>query len=529
MIGEQVRDNGRRELQSGTRPDFEEIGTGGLGAWGGYIQEAYLSELTWPAAYDEYNRMWRSTPAITITRGFFDVLVSQIDIQFERDTDTPADRRAENFGNSVLAGIEGGIGAWLKMCVDYVPFFGFGWWGEVPAIRKTGWRPPDFADGEPDPWRSQSNDGLIGIRRLAFRHPSSFWKWDISDATGRLRGMVQLDYPNDEVTIPLDRSAHIRFGDMHNPEGYTPLEAMYKLERMWVGYTMIHAIGSEHSAGYLSVHVEDELSATDHANIKRAARNIMTAQEGNYAAWPGNIKSADLIDVPFRAAGDILEAQRYYYLLMLQLYMMQWVAMSTTAGTGSYSAMQDASLMAVNNFNAMVKGFVESQLDDQLGRRLFHDYNPRAFPGLEERPHLTVSEIEKEVALNDLGQFAQVMALLGALTEEDIAAVKRTSRILPEPTEDKIAMPAIQPDEQQPADGGDLAKFQVAMLQQGQTLQEKIETMPDWAQQSIGETQEEFERLRELSFVRRTDRLEGTPDADWDEAVAADLAAEEGL
>jgi hypothetical protein len=86
------------------------------------------------------------------------------------------------------------------------------------------------------------------------------------------------------------------------------------MERIKYGLEVVQGIGFEHAAGYLNVTAEKTLTDSDKANIKAAARAIMTAQEGNYAAWPQGI-TGELTDVNFQAAAALLEAIRYYGLL----------------------------------------------------------------------------------------------------------------------------------------------------------------------------------------------------------------------
>ena len=255
--------------------------------------------------------------------------------------------------------------------------------------------------------------------------------------SGRVHGLIQHDFPNPPVTIPLDRSLHIVFGDMNNPEGLSPLEAVYRLERIKYGLEVINGIGFEHAAGYLDVVTAKKLTTDDKEMIAQAARSVMTAQEGNYAAWPDGV-TGEIKDATFAAADALLEAIRYYGILKLMIFCAQWVAMSTVSGSGSYAAVGDSSSMFITYFNAMIKGFIE-QTDRQLGPRLFNQYNDF---GLEVRPHLTITTIEKDVALTEMSQFLDTFSMLTELTEGDMEAIRKRSRFLPEqPTGEIVERP----------------------------------------------------------------------------------------
>lgn len=423
---------------------FEEIGTTGLEEWSGWIQEAYRTELQWPGVEAEYSRIWRSDPELTIQRNFYGSWASTLTPRFElpptsdigEDSETTDDDKAAlEFANQVLVDIEDGITAWLVSTVTRTPFYGFGWWEAPPGIRNENWKPP-----KKDPWRSKYNDGLVGYRRLAFRRYSSFYKWIFDDETDRMIGFKQMTATGGFESIPLNRSLHTTFGDSDNPEGLATLESMWRLQRIHQGLEIVFGIGAEHTAGHLSVTVDDEKSFNID-NIKRAASALMTAQEGNYAAWPHGV-SGELIDVPFAAGETILNAIRHYTVLKLALLGMQWVAFSTISGVGSMASMKDASQMAITIFNSIVAGQVQ-QADQQIGKRLFeYDVNKAAFPNMTRRPVLTVDKLKKDIDLAELGSFATALNAIMPLGDDDFVAIRRASEVLPEALPE--ALPELQ-------------------------------------------------------------------------------------
>jgi hypothetical protein len=417
---------------------WAEVGTLGLSSYSGFITEAYTAELRWPACFPVYNRIRRSDPEIAIVRQGYQALARRVEVEVvSPENPNEADRRAAEFYQSELENPEGGIAQFLETCVSSTPFLGWAWWWITPGLRRADWRAPDD-----DPWRSVADDGLIGVRRLAWRDQSSWQQWDMDDLSGRLRGMVQNDFPNPAVTIPLDGSLHVTFGDPVNPEGLSPLEAVWRLERIKYGLEVVQGIGFEHAAGYLNVLVESgKLSPDDKTNIQAAARAILTAQEGNYAAWPKGI-TGKVEDIGFQAAGSLLEAIRYYGLLKLQLYNMQWVAIASTAGTGAYSAMADASSMFLTYWNAMIAGFVE-QYDRQVGKKLWQ-WNRDAFAGATVRPTYKAKPTGKIVDLSELAAFITAIKSTMPLGDQDYIEIRKRSGILPEtlPEDEPEAEPA---------------------------------------------------------------------------------------
>ena len=405
---------------------FEEIGVVGLNSVANIFHEAYISELRWPQVQPLYSKLWRANPEATIARNIMTALASSVDLKpVLPDNPTDDDKKAADFIVSEFENLDGGIARWRDKLVSTLPFFGWGWWEIVPSFRRPSWRPPD----KNDDWRSAADDGLIGARRLAWRDYSSFSQWSL-DRKGRVLGMEQLDRFGKTNFMPSNRAVHIRFGDLENPEGLATLEAHYRLERIKVGLEFVFGVGSEHSAGHLSVTItEGNLSPEDIAIIKRAARAVLTAQEGNFATWPKGF-DAEVMDVPFSAGNVVLEGLRYYGLLALQLYNMQWVAMSTITGTGSFAAMQDSSQMSITTFNAMMETFVD-QLNDQYIAWLFK-VNEGSFPNLSAKPKVIATKVRKNVDLDQLTSFLEWYAGNYDLSEGDLINIRTQTEILKE-------------------------------------------------------------------------------------------------
>lgn len=424
-----------------TKGNFKELGTPGLESWGGWIRQAYNNSLYWPSVAPLYDRIWRSDPEVAVARLVLESMTSDLDVKFDLDpgikNPTSDDYAAVDFGNEVLNDIHGGISKWLISAMTRVPFYGWGWWEVVPGVRSSEWNPP----GQ-DPWRSHYDDGLIGYRRFSFRNYSSFERWEIDDATSRLEGMYQFDPPNSSILLPLNRSLHCTFGDHDNPEGLASLEALWRLERIKYGFEIIQGIGFEHAAGHVKFEATKKLSADDKTLIKKAARSVLTAQEGNYMSLPDHI-TAEVLDVSFESAASLLDAIRYYGILKLAVFGMQWAALGVLSPYGSYSSLKDANTFFLAIFNAMAEGFVD-QADQQIGQRLF-DYsaNKDAFPNITRRPVMVVNKAEKMVDLAELGDFMTSFATLFPMDDDDVIAIRRKSDFLSEslPEVDTVKLP----------------------------------------------------------------------------------------
>jgi len=443
----------------GTQIMLYERGTSGLRAFAGFVTEAYNTQLTWPTVEPLYRRLIRSTPEMVVVRQAFTTWARGTDMICDLPEDANDDDKKfqEFFYQCMNQDLEGGLDRFKETMVANVPFYGWGWWEVVPGIRSSKWVPPTVDDKSPDPWRSRFDDGLIGFRRLAFRSPSSFYRWEF-DTRKHLTGMIQRDWPAfTPVAIPLNESLHMTFGDPNNPEGLSPLEAVWRLERLRFGLEVVQGIGFEHSAGYLDItkSTPGAFGATDLKNISDAARAILSAQAGNYAVWPNGVVGA-VKDTPFAAAATILDAIKHYSVLMLTVYMMSFLGLNSMTNGGSRAATGDVSQLGVVNFNSMMEGFA-GQFYNQAFRRLWN-WNKASFPQSQGLHSIRFTEVSKDYALTELSQFITAFSGVFAVSDDDNKAVRQRSGFLPETVPDTTEEPTPPPDatdeNQPPADGG---------------------------------------------------------------------------
>lgn len=410
---------------------FFESGTSGLKEFSGFVSEAYNSALFYPQVAPLYARLRNSMPEMRMVSNAFTSWSRYISPVVDLPDDpTDDDKRYQDFIYSDFENTEGGFTKFCETMVSRAPFDGFVLMSIVPSKRDPNWIPPTSANGSPDEWRSEAGDGLTGIRRLAMRDVSTFQGWEFNKDK-RATAFKQQDYPNQPITLPLSDMLHLTFGDPNNPEGNTPLQAVWRLERLRYGLEVVFGIGAEHAAGYLNVNrtVAGDLTAQDKTNVRDAARAILTAQEGNYALWPFGM-DGEVKDVSFTAGGTIMDAIKHYSILSLSVYMMQFIALNTMTGTGSFAAADDSSSMGVFTYNAMLDGFA-AQYDQQVGRKLY-EWNKAAFPNLTARPKIRFSHIEKSIALGEMGAFLQQMNGIMPLGEDDLKAIRKRSGFLPQ-------------------------------------------------------------------------------------------------
>ncbi len=136
--------------------------------------------------------------------------------------------------------------------------------------------------------------------------------------------------------------------------------------------------------------------------------------------------------------------------MKLMAFNLQFMAMSTTTGTGSFAAMQDSSSMFIQSFNALIEGLVE-QFDEQIVHRLLM-LNADAFTGMRRRPHIVATKINKEKVLSELIAFAEGYSRLAPLGTQDVINLRKQSGVLDEdlPMDEEIIKPPAQEQEEEP-------------------------------------------------------------------------------
>lgn len=433
---------------------FYEHGTSGLKQYGGFVTQAYNTALYWPQVGMLYHRLLTSDPPVVMTARAFTSWSRQISPKVDLpEKPSDDDKRYQEYMYSVMADMEGGFGRYAESNFSTTPFYGFNIWNAPLGRRDPNWTPPAFVDQNgkawPDDWRSEYNDGLIGIRRLAPRSPLTFDHWEF-DGRKQAIGMWQRDYPMPLTMIKLAECLHHTFGDPSNPEGNTPLQAAWRLERLRYGYEVVMGIGSEHAAGHFKVTKTEQgdISDGDEARIQAAAKAVMTAQEGNYVALPYGW-TGELMDVPFAAGALILDIVKYYTLVELAVYTMGWMGMNLFTSTGALASQSDMTNAATFTFNSMVDGFA-AQFDAQIGKRLWN-LNKQEFPGITKRPIITFSHITRDIALQEVGNFLTSIKDIVPLGRDDQIAIRERSDFLPKNPPPDAELPA-QPTPPTPPD-----------------------------------------------------------------------------
>lgn len=438
----------------------KEIGTSGLQIFGGYVRAAYTPELQWPAASTVYNDMRRRVPTIRALLNAITMLAHQAKWKFEGATDSGPDTEAADFGNEVLADMEGGFDQFVQ---DALTALAFGWsWHEINYNRRDpNWRPPD----PDDEYRSRFDDSRIGWRNLAYRRQSSFLRWEANDKTRRVSGLWQIAPPNPQVLLPLEKAVHfIPFRDGDNPEGQCLMESSYKAYYYATNYEIILGVGTERSlVGWPVIAFDDKPEQDDLDAVKRMVATLLAGSEKGYLTEPPGIHLR-FENVKNDNAPVLLDIIKFYYVSMLQTVLADFIWLGA-GERGSWSLGQDKSALFIMAVNGLLDALADC-LQAGAVKRLFR-YND--FPGITETPRLTHSGVHKPVPLDVLGAFITAIAPLITLSDDDQVNIRlATDGLLSkQATSMKNATPA------QPKPDGNMAPADKTIGPDGKAVERK--------------------------------------------------------
>lgn len=246
------------DLAESVRTPLSELGSTGLRAWGGYVDEEFLPQLRGRKAIAVYREMSNNDPVIGSLLWAIDKLLRQITWRVDPASSTYEDQQAAFFVEQCMDDMSH---TWDDMISEILSCLVYGWsWHEVVYKRRIG-------QVRSSSLRSKYNDGLIGWRKIPIRAQETLLRWEFDDEGG-IQAMVQLAPPDyKQVTIPIRKSLLFRTA-LHkgNPEGLSVLRNAYRPWYFKKRIEEIEAIG-----------IERDLAGMP---IARVPENLFNAQPG---------------------------------------------------------------------------------------------------------------------------------------------------------------------------------------------------------------------------------------------------------
>ena len=372
-----------------------ELGYTGLTVYSGLPQEHWITALyTHSKRIQKYDEMYRYDPTVSAMISTTSMFMSQTDINVEAASTSRADMEAAEFLESNLTDM---TKSWQEIMADIVLFMVYGFFdSEIVYWKRDG-------------TKSQFDDGRIGWRKWAPRHPTTLLNWEFDENWG-LKGMVQQGPPAwKTVSIPIEKLLHFTTTGMGkgNPSGSSLLEGAYTSWFYIKNLTIQQAITIERMGGtpYITLPEGATQDATDSNSdserAKKLVRNIKTAEDMGLVlphgfefgyATPGSGPTLDSLAVILNHRRDLART------LLMDFIMLGG------GDQGSWAMHSDKSSMYIRSLGSMMK-----KVTDVINRhgvpRLFA---LNAFPGLAGLPHVYFTPITKI----DISGFAEVIERL---------------------------------------------------------------------------------------------------------------------
>ena len=259
------------KAESKPRAEMTELGATGLERYSGMVNEEWLQQLKGTQGRRNLREMSETDPIVRAILYAMEALLRPSEWTVEAGGETPADLEAEEYLDSILGDMSHTMADMVSEWMA-TPVYGFSLFEIVLKLRQGEQPTP----GE----SSQFNDGRLGVRKLAIRHPTTVDRWVFDDAGG-IQGVVQRAAPRwTPVTIPIEKLLLFRtLMRKGNPEGESLLKGSFSSWYRKKKLEAIEAIGIERNmAGFpLGYHPPEwGIEGSPQASMLTEFRKILT-------------------------------------------------------------------------------------------------------------------------------------------------------------------------------------------------------------------------------------------------------------
>lgn len=424
------------------RAMLSELGATGLDTSAGIIHEEFLRDLQWQLGRKVYREMESNDAVVGAMLYAIEMLLRGVRWTVEEPEGEDVNDEHVEFVESVFRDMSHGwgdfIGEWMA-----APVYGFAPFEIVWKKRKGYNRQPGLS--------SDYDDGRIGVRKLAIRHPDSLDRWIFDDAGG-VQGLIQRAPPRYEtVEIPIQKLLlFTTLRRKNSPEGTSLLRRAYVAWYRKKRIEEAEAIGIERElAGlpliiaphnwFLSGATDEEKALLD--AVKRIGRRIRTDEESCvvlpaiYDTNGNQLLTFELVNSGGRRAVETGPAKEYYS-RQIAMSILADVILIGHEQVGSYALSSTKSNLFAAGLNALLDD-IEATINRHLIPRLM------ALNGLppEQAPMLRHGDVETP-DLAVLGEYVAKLAGSGMqlFPTEDGELEKELLRVASLPTSDVVNM-----------------------------------------------------------------------------------------
>lgn len=390
-----------------------QIGTTGLRAYGGFIEEEFLRELRGNQANRVYREMGDNDPVCSAILFVMQALLRQVEWTVQAAGE---DQAAQDAAELVRAALFDDMETtWDDLISEACTMFQFG-----HAVMETVWKYRRGPDAAPDKGRSEYSDGLLAPRIIALRGQETLWRWDITEQ-GEIKGVYQHPWVGQEVYIPAERFMLFRtVAVKNNPLGRSVLRGAYRPWFFKKRIEEIEAIGVERDlAGYPVMRIPGRLmdasASAEEKSLFDSYKAFVTRMRRNQSEGivmpsdrddSGNYQyTLELLASAGTRAMDTTKIIDRYDRRIAMTVLADFIFLGQQS-TGSFALSSDKTAMFATALGAWLHGIADVLNRDLVGRMwAFNKLDPML------RPTLVPGDIESP----DLDKLASyVTALAGA-------------------------------------------------------------------------------------------------------------------
>ena len=200
--------------------DYRSLGTSGLRAQGGCINESTLRGLEGRRATEIYKEMGENDPSVGIILFMIQNIVRGVRWFVKDASEDPKDLEASDLITTAMHDMEM---PWDDYIAENMSMIQYGFSTHELLYKRRAGRAEE-------PWlKSKYTDGRIGWRGIPLRSQDTVMRWEFDEAGG-LTGMTQQDpYGGTMVTIPWSKMLLFRTTSYkNNPEGMSAFRRAYR-------------------------------------------------------------------------------------------------------------------------------------------------------------------------------------------------------------------------------------------------------------------------------------------------------------
>jgi hypothetical protein len=357
------------KMSNGSKPSMQEIGASGDAVFGGYLstQTDYNASLQAPDSYDVFDKMRLGDGQVGAALAVIKLPLLNADWYIEPGSDSAEDKLiAEFIEENLKEGMSTALHATLRQILLHLDY------GSAPFEKV--WMVGD--------------DGMVHLRKLAFRHPRTITRWSL-DAKGGLSGIEQTTATLRPTSIPVEKLVvFINNLEGSNYRGVSILRSAYKHHFYKDALYRVQAIAIEkRSMGVDVGTVQGEgITEARRKDLEKALMTIHSHEKQFFAEVENQTK--------YRIEGiqgdtlDPLPAIEHHDLRILRSLITEFIGMGS-GSTGSLAMHRDKT-----GYTLMALGGIANNVCETTDMHLIRQWVDYNWPGVKEYPRLRYSHLE---------------------------------------------------------------------------------------------------------------------------------------